>query len=539
MYNNSIRNVMKKTLIVIIAAVATIACTKEANNQDNLTPEGGLLSFEATVSSFVDNETKASIAVNGSGVITGTFSWSEGDQIAFPVTGSPEYVALTYNTENGKFEGKMDNSQSIDRSRKLYYPASRVIGTPYSTDFTSIDDAKAGFKMSADVPESLSSKITLEHESALVHVQFTNMPDFADQLVVNDGSSDVATISTEGASGTINFYVPITPDGSKTYSFTLKDTAGNTIKSATKTKTLSAGNYYNTPSIAINKYIVLENASTTDNYQLGLQKRTGASYTGYEGDYSTNYSLVSLESGAKLYHILSDYFSSASAIKVVLRKNGDECTSATERIFLDRNPCFDISEDSMKTNYRVYYGGSLNTKVYQFYQPLLYLKVEMGTWSNNAWLHYWCGDDSIGSYCNNEYAKRISTDGDYSVFNVKPSLAGKTVTIQVINPGNTSDKFETSYTLSTGITKAGTYWNSGGHGIYEISGSFDFTHTNSVWPGSAPSVGGTTSLPYYEFDATLYGNNQLRVIFNNGSSGVGNQSSTWSGTLNEDGYFAS
>ena len=207
MYNNSIRNVMKKTLIVIIAAVATIACTKEANNQDNLTPEGGLLSFEATVSSFVDNETKASIAVNGSGVITGTFSWSEGDQIAFPVTGSPEYVALTYNTENGKFEGKMDNSQSIDRSRKLYYPASRVIGTPYSTDFTSIDDAKAGFKMSADVPESLSSKITLEHESALVHVQFTNMPDFADQLVVNDGSSDVATISTEGASGTINFLI--------------------------------------------------------------------------------------------------------------------------------------------------------------------------------------------------------------------------------------------------------------------------------------------------------------------------------------------
>ncbi len=527
---------MKKTVVALIATIATIACTKEINTLDNVIPEGGVLSFEATIAPFANEDTKASIATDGSGLITGAFSWSEGDKIAFPVTGNA-YVELTYNPENGKFEGKMGDDQSVDRSRKIYYPSTLVIGPTYTTDFTSIASAAAGFKMSAVVPESLESKITMTHESALVHVQFTNVPDFATKLVVNDGSSDVAVVPTGGTSGTLDFYVPITPDGSKTYSFILKDSQDNVIKSVSKKKTLVAGNYYNTPEIAINKYIVLENASKTDTYQLGLQKRTGDFFTEYEGDYYTNYSLVSLEDGAKLYLILNDYYSSAKAIKVVLRKNGAECTSATERIFLDRNICFDISEDSMKTNYRVYYGGPLNTHVYQYYQPLLYLKVEMDSWSNNAWIHYWTEDDNVGEFCNNEFAKRIRTEGEYSVFNVKPSLSGKTVSIQIINPGNTGDKFETSIKLYTGITKAGTYWNSGGKGVYDISGSYNFSHTNSEWPGDTPSIGRTTSLPYYEFDDALYGNNQLHVIFNNGSSGYGNQSSTWNGTLNEDGYF--
>ena len=63
---------MKKAFIVIIAAVATIACTKESNIQDrNLALEDGLLSIEATVAPFVDDATKASISVNGSGAVTG------------------------------------------------------------------------------------------------------------------------------------------------------------------------------------------------------------------------------------------------------------------------------------------------------------------------------------------------------------------------------------------------------------------------------------------------------------------------------------
>lgn len=257
MYNKSIRSVMKKAFIVFIAAVATIACTKESSIQDkNLTPEGGLLSIEATVSPFVDEATKASISVNGSGAVTGTFSWSEGDQIAFPVTGSPAYVALTYNPENGKFEGKANDGQAVDNTRQIVYPASRVIGGTYSTDFASIADAKAGFKMTASVPASLSEKITMTHESALVHVQFTNVPDFANELVVSDGSSNVATIPA--SEGTVDFYVPITPAGSKTYSFSIKE-GSNVIKSVSKTISLTAGKYYNTPTIAIGPIVLIKN----------------------------------------------------------------------------------------------------------------------------------------------------------------------------------------------------------------------------------------------------------------------------------------
>lgn len=280
---------MKKAFILIIAAVATIACTKESNTQDKyITQEGGLLSIEATIAPFVDDATKASISVNASGALIGTFSWSEGDQIAFPVTGDPAYVALTYNPENGKFEGKANDGQAIDNKRQIVYPASRVIGGPYSTTFASIAEAKAGFKMTASVPASLSEKIIMTHESALVHVQFTNVPNFADKLVVSDGS-DIATISTGSASGDIHFYVPITPDpdGAKTYTFTLKDAADNVIKAvASDAKTLVAGKYYNTPNVAIPPFVdVAKNATSWGDVYVYL-------YSG-KGDYEVSWGSLS------------------------------------------------------------------------------------------------------------------------------------------------------------------------------------------------------------------------------------------------------
>lgn len=260
MYNTSIRIVMKKAFIFIIAAVATIACTKETNIQDkNLVLDGGLLSIEATISPFVDDATKASISIDGDGEITGTFSWSEGDQIAFPVTasGSPTYVALTYNTETKRFEGNLEDGQEVNYSGTIYYPASVVIGPTYSTSFASIDAAKAGFKMTADVPASLSEKVIMTHESALVHVQFTNVPDFADKLVVNEGNATIATIPA--SEGTVDFYVPITPeDETKTYTFSIKD-GNNVIKSVSKTIELAAGKYYNTPSVTIGPIVLIKN----------------------------------------------------------------------------------------------------------------------------------------------------------------------------------------------------------------------------------------------------------------------------------------
>ena len=345
---------MKKAFIVIIAAVATIACTKESTIQDNnIALEGGLLSVEATVAPFIDDATKASISVDGSGAVTGTFSWSPGDQIAFPVTasGSPAYVALTYNPANEKFEGTLGDGQEVNYSGTIYYPASVVIGPTYSTNFASIDAAKAGFKMTASVPASLSQKITMTHESALVHVQFTNVPDFADKLVVSDGS-DIATISTGSASGDIHFYVPITPAGEKTYTFTLKDNNENVIKNVSKAKALVAGKFYNTPTISINNYVMFT-GSTNDTHRIGLGVRK------YDrtwlGSWAT-YDLNKLIDGRK-YIILPDTYANAEAIQVELRQNdgADEyAKSQTEYVLPVRTLTFDVSENSMKMGYRCY-----------------------------------------------------------------------------------------------------------------------------------------------------------------------------------------
>lgn len=521
---------MKKVLTIIAAVAALVACSKvetpaQKEEINDVTPGKKMVLFAEVPEMTAEDGTKA-IADDG------PFSWSEGDEIAIPL--KTDYAVFVYRAENKQFEYTLTGTEEFVAGT-AYYPASSRPGGSYSTSFDDASAARAGFKMEASYTLGASS-LSFTHKSALISLNFTNVPSFATSVVVKKGGATEATVALSSPSSTVSLKVPVTPAASTNYSFALME-GSNIIREVGKTVTINAGTCYSTPDIAINKYIVLSNADKNATYKLGLQIRTGESYIGYSGDYNTNYDLVSYNNGTSLYIILPDDFSSAKAIKVVLRKNGDTCTSATERIFLDRNPSFNISEDSMKTAYRVYYGGSTNTNVYQYYQPLLYLKDEI--WGGNVMLHYWCGDDNIGTYCFNDYCGKIDTEGDYSVFKVKPSLAGKTVGVQFINPGNHDDKFETSMTLYTGKTYGGAWWNKDGNGYYSISGSFNFEHTDSEWPGEPPSTGSTTNLPYIEFDQSLYGNSQFNVIFNNGSSGYGNQSSTWSGTLDEDGYFAS
>lgn len=358
MYNTSIRIVMKKAFILIIAAVATIACTKETNVQDkNLALDGGLLSIEATISPFVDDATKASISIDGNGEITGTFSWSEGDQIAFPVTasGSPTYVALTYNTETKRFEGNLEDGQEVNYSGTIYYPASVVIGPTYSTSFASIDAAKAGFKMTAPVPSPLSQKVTMTHQSALVHVQFTNVPDFADELVVNDGSSNIATIPA--SEGTVDFYVPVTPAGEKTYTFTLEDNKNNAIKKVSKTTTLVTGKYYNTPSVSVGRIISIYDEANKGWGELAIWQVSNDS-NNYRFKISNDYpSKLNTLSANHYYAVLNDLAWATSGVDLGISYEeyygGSGCS--TSKVYLDRALSFKSTDISkLKAPYRIY-----------------------------------------------------------------------------------------------------------------------------------------------------------------------------------------
>ena len=521
---------MKKVFIIVTAAVATIACTKEANIEEkSLATEGGLISIEATVSPFVDDETKASISTGEGGAVTGTFTWSEGDQIAFPVTESPEYVALTYNPENGKFEGKANDGQAIDNTRQIVYPASRVIGGSYSTTFASIAEAKAGFKMTASVPASLSQKITMTHESALVHIQFTNVPDFTDKLVVSDGSSNVASVSIGETSGTVDFYVPVTPDGSKPYSFSLEDSNGNVIKRVSKTKSLAAGKYYNTPAVPINRYIVIKNSSDP-NHCLGLQGR----YANND-EYVENWSVKSLiDIGTLKYIILDDVYSSAEALRIVLRNSSDNLYDVNW-VLNDRNFVFDVTDNKMKTSYRIYPYNQNESLASPYIwvgkcSPLTF-KIVNETIISTPYIHCWIEgspDVDITTWPGEAMVDTGETVGDHHVwsYTLPDSYYGKNIGFKIGNGSDwyTEDQYYNFVNSNTGFDKGYLYSDSSDSGKLKISNRAESNQTRTLdispaWPGQSLSKVNTVDASvFFELSDDYYEYTLKAVFSNNGSS---------------------
>ena len=527
---------MKKVFIIVTAAVATIACTKEANIEEkSLATEGGLISIEATVSPFVDDETKASISTGEGGAVTGTFTWSEGDQIAFPVTESPEYVALTYNPENGKFEGKANDGQAIDNTRQIVYPASRVIGGSYSTTFASIAEAKAGFKMTASVPASLSQKITMTHESALVHIQFTNVPDFTDKLVVSDGSSNVASVSIGETSGTVDFYVPVTPDGSKPYSFSLEDSNGNVIKRVSKTKSLAAGNYYNTPAVPVGHVIRVIDEVDWGSREIYIWNSANTSENKcFTVSSAYPYQLLTNDSHNHYIVIPSElsWATATTKVGVKFQDAGATHSTQTDGVYLLRSFTFTVPSGlGMQTDYRIYPRSSTKTSLNLFItKPTSLITSSTDkSWSNYE--VYWWSNKT--GYKNEPWGNWDTRK------NIRLALGTQEIPSSLIGYASDSgliigdiDSAEEKYKPQLNTCFYGDiYANLTSSGI-SISEDLNTKRISEYWPGtSVSSVSSTINASaYFTFDRSYYGNRVWTIISDGGSA----QTSVWELTINQD-----
>ena len=236
---------MKKIIFVIAALALLVSCNKEQPiNIDNngFTPEPGtVISFSASLPVF-DGETKA--------FADGSFVWKDGDKIAVPV--SDGYVDFTYSGTGNDFTFTASGETFVNGT--AFYPSSTKPEGDYSTTFTTIDAARAGFKMTAPYTAGATS-LTFTHQSSIVKLSFTNVPNFANKVIVNDGAKDVATINLDSVSSSMDVWVPLTPDGSKTYTFKLQEN-NNVLKKVSKTIELTSGKWYPTPAIAVS-YIVV------------------------------------------------------------------------------------------------------------------------------------------------------------------------------------------------------------------------------------------------------------------------------------------
>ena len=229
---------MKKFMIALAALSIVMSCNTEKLTQDIPAEEND--GKVVTLTANLPELTKATVDAT-------TFSWVGGDKIAIPSTASTGYAIFTNSAANlNTFTCTLGEGERLI-SGKAIYPA-----VAPGSAFDSIDEAKQSFQMEADYTVGDNS-ISFAHKSALVKVSFSNVPSFATGLKVTEGDAVVATIdnveSTDG--NTVDFFVPLTPNGSKKYTFALMEN-NHVVKSAAKTIELSAGYYYATPVIAVN-----------------------------------------------------------------------------------------------------------------------------------------------------------------------------------------------------------------------------------------------------------------------------------------------
>lgn len=233
---------MKKIFVLLATVTVMVACSKENSPivEDQPTSTSGKeITLFAEIPSMED-ATKATA--------DGSFSWAAGDKIAIPVSGG--YVDFEYNSSKGAFTYTVTDEVFVDGT--AYYPASSKPTGDYASDFSSPSDARAAFKMEADYHVGDAS-ITFTHMSALIDLNFSNVPAFATSVRVKEGESVVATVALSSPSSSVEVKVPVTPNGSKKYSFAIMENS-NVIKEVSKTVTLTAGKYYSTPEIAV-KYV--------------------------------------------------------------------------------------------------------------------------------------------------------------------------------------------------------------------------------------------------------------------------------------------
>lgn len=330
---------MKKIFTVLAVAAIVVACSKE--KESFFKPvSGDTIFLRADIPAMTDI-TKATA--------DGSFSWAEDDEIAVPIDGG--YAVFQYKTAQSAFTYTPNGTETFINGT-VYYPASSRPSGSYSTAFASQDAARAGFKMEAAYTAGASS-LTFTHVSSLIKLSFNNVPSFATSVAVKEGDDVVATVALPSpAPSSVEVKVPVTPNGSKAYSFELLE-GTNVLRGATKTVSLTAGTYYTSPAISVNNYVMFT-GSSNDTHRIGLLKRN---YDGTEvGGTWTTHDLHKLANGDK-YIMLPDTYAEAEAIQVELRQNdgGDEYKkSETSYVLPVRNLVFDTSENTLKMAYRCY-----------------------------------------------------------------------------------------------------------------------------------------------------------------------------------------
>ena len=512
-----------------------IGCSKEQIVEDNTTVEkpakGNVVSFTAVIPDFVSPDTKAT--VDGT-----SFTWQADDKIAVPVSGG--YVDFTYSGAGNTFSRVLDGSEEfVDGT--AYYPASSAPGGSYSTSFATVADAQKGFKMEAEYTVG-SSSLSFTHKSALIHLQFTNVPSIATKLVVNDGTNDVAVVNFTSPSSTMEFFVPIAPNGSKTYTFKLQENS-NVLKQVAKTAALAANTYYTTPSVPVghiirvqdavkgwdSKALYFRNVNNSEDYKLFT---TGDSYP-------YKFNTISATDHYIVTPSEISWMGDGYPVVISFRTESDSKSTYTDCVWLYRDITFTVPEElGLKADYRIYPHGGSYSKPYAQAYPIKEVTLKVNTSAisfGTPYIHILSGERATSW---SSKADMVDEGSNVYSYTFPVSYFNKTVEVVICNSKTGSGWQTNNYTCD--FTSKDSFTISLGDGGYgnnattsETATGNNIVITNIL--GSAPgtaftSPGSLSNSTYLTIPSTYYGQ-YIRVIFSDNGS---DPKDDWNFIINRD-----
>ena len=291
---------MKKVYLFLAAlAIAAIGCNKAEIDSENNLPapaepqKENVVYIGANLPEFID--TKAAVDADGA------FSWANGDAISVLCKRAEDndfyYVDFYYDTAAGKFACDMSTacsfrtgSSGVEPITGTYTVATAAEMATVSTPFAkypaqmvadnNLNYDKIGkvFKMEGSLETDGSIKFV--HKSALLKLDYSNVPGIANYIKVINGSEAVVA-RLNSATGTVNTMIPVTPTGSsETIRIELCMQDGSLLVAKKKTATLVAGTLYKTPAITINPDVYLISNLTSWTYGDALKMSgTGSTRT--------------------------------------------------------------------------------------------------------------------------------------------------------------------------------------------------------------------------------------------------------------------
>ena len=293
---------MKKFYFCIAAlAIAAIGCNKVEEETSTTTPveqpqKENVVYLSANLPEFVD--TKATISD------AGAFAWEDGDVISVLCKRAEDnqfwYVDFTYDASEGMFYRDMatacafkSGSSGIEQVNGTFTVATATemasqTGTPfaiYPAQFVATSDVnydKIGKLFQMEGSLETDGSINFVHKSALIKLEYTDVPSIAKKIIVTNGT-EVVTALLNNATGNVKTMIPVTPSGSELQLNIELCAEDGTLIAKKKTANLVAGKLYKAPAITINPTVYLASNMTgwdTDNaYKNAPMTKSGDTYT--------------------------------------------------------------------------------------------------------------------------------------------------------------------------------------------------------------------------------------------------------------------